>query len=189
MKNKKIIKLVISIMLGLSVMSTGVSATNEISGATTANGNIPLTITTTGLTIKATLPVSLDMSLTSDSLEPTQTVTTSNFTIVNNTTTGGGVAIPIKVSYGLIDDTADDVTIKNAGSDVTSDVTVPSKEIALSILKNGTENALSPSKTLDSFIDTLSTTNTYSIKLYSSPAFKYGITNFSVRVPFKISLY
>jgi len=189
MKNKKIIKLVISIMLGLSVMSTGVSATNEISGNQEANGAIPLTITTTGLTIKATLPISVNFTINSNSVSPNQVFESQLLEIKNDTITGTGVKIPINISYGALEGIPTDVTVFNDKSQVTYNLNSLDKNIAV-ILDNGTEQYLTPLNTVDTFKKLVTDSEKYKIKLFCSPAIKYGTSvNMHLSMPVKISLY
>lgn len=162
------------------------AADNTISGTGEASGTVPVTINVTGLTIKATLPVSVDLTVNSDTLKPADVVT-STATIVNNTT-ANGVAIPIKVSYGKLGGSLTGVTVKDTGAAVSTDTNSTASEIALALTNGSAKHYLTPTADEAAYTDVLTSSNTYGVELYSSPGFKYGAKSVSASMVFKISL-
>ena len=183
----KITKRLLAILVAVATMTTTAAAANVLEGTGSATGEVPVTIQVTGLTIRATLPVSINLPVDINTVAHDAMVSTT-LTVANNTTTSD-LPVPIKVSFGKLADTPAEITIKTDSAAVGTDVTSPSSEVAIALANGETRRYLSPSAAEDEYTDTLTDTITYTLELYSSPAFKFVAQTVPVGIMFKVSLY
>lgn len=187
---KRLQRTLAGIVIAASFAATAMSvsaADNVVTGEGQATGTVPVTINVTGLTIKATLPTGLNLAVNTESLLPADVVT-STVTITNQTK-AGGMTIPINVSYGKLGGTFTGITVKDKASDVNADIASPTAEMALALKSGANTNYLTPELTDDAYTQQVVDNITYTVDLYSSPAFKFKSGSFTGSVVFKISLY
>ena len=80
----KITKRLLAILVAVATMTTTAAAANVLEGTGSATGEVPVTIQVTGLTIRATLPVSINLPVDINTVAHDAMVSTT-LTVANNT--------------------------------------------------------------------------------------------------------